>query len=179
MHLRCVYFKLWDNVPSLYRKGVYMPEIIKAGNPILKMVAKPVTTFDKKLKFLISEMKKQMYVADGVGLAAPQIAVSQRIFVADDGKTGFEAYINPEWIPDGEEKNIDIEGCLSVPGWYGEVERYSHVIVKYQDVHGKRKQKKASGLLARCIQHEVDHINGILFIERAISLHKDPRQNES
>ena len=155
-----------------------MAEIVKAGNPVLKMVAKPVTVFDKKLKLLIAEMKKDMYLADGVGLAAPQIAVSKRIFVADDG-TGFDVYINPEWKPVGDETIIDVEGCLSVPGWFGEVERYAHVIVKYQDIHGKKKKKKVSGLMARCVQHEVDHINGILYIERAISLHKDPRYNET
>ena len=76
-----------------------MSEIITAGNPILKAVAAPVTSFDKKLKFLILDMKKTLYEANGVGLAAPQIAVSKRIFVADDGESGFEAYINPEWQP--------------------------------------------------------------------------------
>ena len=80
--------------------------------------------------------------------------------------------LNPRWTPDGDEKVIDTEGCLSVPNWYGEVERYANVTVKYQDIHGKRKQKKATGLLARCIQHETDHLNGILFIEKANSLHK-------
>ena len=80
-----------------------MSEIITAGNPILKAVAAPVTSFDKKLKFLILDMKKTLYEANGVGLAAPQIAVSKRIFVADDGESGFEAYINPEWQPDGDE----------------------------------------------------------------------------
>ena len=155
-----------------------MNEIIKAGNPILKMVAEPVTGFDKKLKFLINSMKKIMYESNGVGLAAPQIAVSKRVFVADDGETGFEVYINPEWTPDGDEKVTDIEGCLSVPDLYGEVERYVKVNVKYFDIHGKKRQKKASGLLARCIQHETDHLNGILFIEKAKSLHKGPASNE-
>ena len=137
-----------------------MSEIITAGNPILKAVAAPVTSFDKKLKFLILDMKKTLYEANGVGLAAPQIAVSKRIFVADDGESGFEAYINP------------------VPGLFGEVTRYARVIVRYQDIHGKKKVKKASGLLARCIQHETDHLNGILFIEKAISLHKGPKDEE-
>ncbi len=149
-----------------------MSHIITAGNPILKETAKPVTVFDKKLKFLLENMKKTLYEANGVGLAAPQIAVSLRIFVADDGVSGYEEYINPEWVPVGEEKTIDVEGCLSVPDLYGEVERYSEVLVKYQDRHGKKKQKKASGLLARCIQHETDHLNGVLFIEKALSLHK-------
>ena len=155
-----------------------MSKIITAGNPILTMKAEPVTEFDKKLKFLINDMKKTLYEANGVGLAAPQIAVSKRIFVADNGETGFEAYINPVWKPDGEEKNIDTEGCLSVPEYFGEVERYSNVIIHYQDIRGKRKTKKASGLLARCIQHETDHLNGILFIEKAISLHKGPKNEE-
>ena len=135
-------------------KGNELSKIITAGDPILKSVAMPVTAFDKKLKFLVNEMKKTMYESNGVGLAAPQIAVSKRVFVADDGESGFEAYINPRWTPDGE------------------VERYANVTVKYQDIHGKRKQKKATGLLARCIQHETDHLNGILFIEKANSLHK-------
>lgn len=155
-----------------------MSEIIVAGNPILKKVAEPVTSFDKRLKFLVNDMKKSLYEANGVGLAAPQIAVSKRIFVADDGESGFEAYINPQWVPDGEEKSIDVEGCLSVPELYGEVERFANVIVHYQDIHGKKKMRKASGLLARCIQHETDHLNGILFIEKAISLHKGPKSNE-
>ena len=155
-----------------------MSKIISAGNPILKNVAAPVEVFDKKLKFLFIDMKKPLYEANGVGLAAPQIAVSKRVFVADDGESGFEAYINPEWSPIGDEKNTDIEGCLSVPELFGEVERYSNVIVHYQDIHGKKKAKKASGLLARCIQHETDHLNGILFIEKALSLHKGPKTDE-
>lgn len=155
-----------------------MSTIITAGNPILKMKAQPVEKFDKSLKFLVNDMKKTLYEANGVGLAAPQIAVSKRIFVADDGVSGFEAYINPEWKPDGDEMNTDTEGCLSIPEFFGEVTRYSNVIIRYQDIHGKKKTKKASGLLARCIQHETDHLNGILFIEKAISLHKGPKTNE-
>ena len=84
-----------------------MSTIITAGNPILKMKAQPVEKFDKSLKFLVNDMKKTLYEANGVGLAAPQIAVSKRIFVADDGVSGFEAYINPEWKPDGDEMNTD------------------------------------------------------------------------
>ena len=172
-----------DNpIPGHYfiteRNEPIVSEIITAGNPILKAVAAPVTAFDKKLKFLILDMKKTLYEANGVGLAAPQIAVSKRIFVADDGESGFEAYINPEWQPDGDEMATDSEGCLSVPGLFGEVTRYARVIVRYQDIHGKKKVKKASGLLARCIQHETDHLNGILFIEKAVSLHKGPKDEE-
>lgn len=149
-----------------------MSKIILAGNDILKEVAKPVTQYDKKLKHLVEDMKKTLYEANGVGLAAPQIAVSKRIFVADDGESGFEAYINPEWEPIGDEMIRDSEGCLSVPGYVGLVDRYAKVRVKYHDYKGKKKQKVAEGLLARCIQHETDHLNGILFIEKAVSLRR-------
>ncbi len=148
------------------------------GDECLRKVCKPVKSVSLRTRILIEDMFDTMYEANGVGLAAPQIAVSKRVFVADDGESGFEAYINPEWSPIGDEKNTDIEGCLSVPELFGEVERYSNVIVHYQDIHGKKKTKKASGLLARCIQHETDHLNGILFIEKALSLHKGPKTDE-
>ncbi|WP_270456072.1 peptide deformylase [Allisonella histaminiformans] len=149
-----------------------MSKIITAGNPDLKRKALPVTAFDKKLKFIISDMKKTLYEANGVGLAAPQIDLNIRVFVADDGESGFEAYVNPVWEPVGNETNVDTEGCLSVPGYVGLVERYTTVRIKYQDVRGKKKQKVATGLLARCIQHETDHLNGILFIEKATALRR-------
>lgn len=149
-----------------------MSKIITAGNPDLKRKALPVTAFDKKLKFIISDMKKTLYKANGVGLAAPQIDLNIRVFVADDGESGFEAYVNPVWEPVGNETNVDTEGCLSVPGYVGLVERYTTVRIKYQDVRGKKKQKVATGLLARCIQHETDHLNGILFIEKATALRR-------
>lgn len=149
-----------------------MSKIITAGNPDLKRKALPVTAFDKKLKFIISDMKKTLYEANGVGLAAPQIDLNIRVFVADDGESGFEAYVNPVWEPVGNETNVDTEGCLSVPGYVGLVERYTTVCIKYQDVRGKKKQKVAIGLLARCIQHETDHLNGILFIEKATALRR-------
>ena len=149
-----------------------MSKIITAGNPDLKRKALPVTAFDKKLKFIISDMKKTLYEANGVGLAAPQIDLNIRVFVADDGESGFEAYVNPVWEPVGNETNVDTEGCLSVPGYVGLVERYTTVRIKYQDVRVKKKQKVATGLLARCIQHETDHLNGILFIEKATALRR-------
>ncbi|WP_337740425.1 peptide deformylase [Allisonella histaminiformans] len=124
-----------------------MSKIITAGTPDLKRKALPVTAFDKKLKFIISDMKKTLYEANGVGLAAPQIDLNIRVFVADDGESGFEAYVNPVWEPVGNETNVDTEGC-------------------------KKKQKVATGLLARCIQHETDHLNGILFIEKATALRR-------
>ncbi len=147
-------------------------KIIQAGNPILAAVAEPVTDFDKNLKHLLEGMKKTLYEANGVGLAAPQVAVSLRVFVADDGESGYDEYINPVWEPLDDEMILDAEGCLSVPDLSGDVNRYARVLVTYQDRRGKRRQKKAEGLLARCIQHETDHLNGILFIEKAVTLRK-------
>ena len=154
-----------------------MSKIITAGNPILKMKAEPVRTFGKKLRPLLEDMKKTLYEADGTGLAAPQIGVSLRICVIDDGN-GFDEYLNPVITPIGEEKATDTEGCLSIPGLCGEVERYAKVRVDYQDRHGKHKSKEATELLARCLQHETDHLDGILFIEKAISLRKNGRRDE-
>ncbi len=147
-------------------------KIIQAGDPILAVVAEPVTDFDKNLKHLLEGMKKTLYEANGVGLAAPQVAVSRRVFVADDGESGYDEYINPVWEPLDDEMILDAEGCLSVPDLSGDVNRYARVLVMYQDRHGKKRQKKAEGLLARCIQHETDHLNGILFIEKAVTLRK-------
>ncbi len=147
-------------------------KIIQAGNPILAAVAEPVTDFDKNLKHLLEGMKKTLYEANGVGLAAPQVAVSLRVFVADDGESGYDEYINPVWEPLDDEMILDAEGCLSVPDLSGDVNRYARVLVTYQDRRGKKRQKKAEGLLARCIQHETDHLNGILFIEKAVTLRK-------
>ena len=147
-------------------------KIIQAGDPILAAVAEPVTDFDKNLKYLLEGMKKTLYEANGVGLAAPQVAVSRRVFVADDGESGYDEYINPVWEPLDDEMILDAEGCLSVPDLSGDVNRYARVLVTYQDRHGKKRQKKAEGLLARCIQHETDHLNGILFIEKAVTLRK-------
>ncbi len=153
-------------------------KIIQAGDPILAAVAEPVTVFDKKLKFLLEQMKKTLYEANGVGLAAPQVAVSRRLFVADDGESGFDEYINPSWEPIGDEMILDSEGCLSVPDLFGDVNRYARVRVTYQDRHGRTRQKEAEGLLARCIQHETDHLNGILFIEKAVTLRKGAESHE-
>ena len=132
---------------------------------------------DERVTKLLEDMAETMYVAPGIGLAAPQIGVSLRICVIDDGN-GFDEYLNPVITPIGEEKVTDTEGCLSIPGLCGEVERYAKVRVDYQDRHGKHKSKEATELLARCLQHETDHLDGILFIEKAISLRKNGRRDE-
>lgn len=145
-------------------------EIKKAGDKVLKAIAVPVEKVDRKVKQLLDNMAETMYAADGVGLAAPQVGVSLRVVVIDVGE-GIIELINPEIIAkEGCESGS--EGCLSVPGMYGEVERYATVTVEALNRSGKKFRISGSGLLARALQHEIDHLNGILFIELAKTIHK-------
>ncbi len=145
-------------------------EILKAGDKILKEVASPVTKIDKRIKQLLDDMAQTMYNADGVGLAAPQVGISLRIIVLDVGD-GLLELINPIIIAsEGCEKGP--EGCLSVPGVYGEVDRFTHVTVEALDRSGKKIRITSSELLARALQHEIDHLQGILFIDKAHSIFK-------
>lgn len=146
-------------------------EIELIGSPVLKQPGVPIDKVDKSVRALIDDMKETMYAHDGVGLAAPQVGQSLRLFVIDDGN-GFEAYINPVITEKSEETDDLSEGCLSIPGIIGVVERHCEVTVEYTNRWGKRKTKKASGLLAQAIQHENDHIDGILFVERAKTLYE-------
>lgn len=140
-------------------------------DPILRKKAKAVTDFDPLLEQLVADMFETMYEAPGVGLAAPQIGLSQRVLVADCGEEhgGPIALINPKIIHE-EGTQVGIEGCLSLPNLYGDVERAEFVIVKAQDAKGRWFKKEAHGLLSRCFQHEIDHLNGILFIDKATNL---------
>ena len=145
-------------------------EIRKAGDKVLKEIAAPVEKIDRRVKQLLDNMADTMYAADGVGLAAPQVGVSLRIVVIDVGE-GIIELINPNIISkDGCESGN--EGCLSVPGMYGEVERCAIVTVEALNRAGKKISITGSGLLARALQHEIDHLNGILFIELAKTMHK-------
>lgn len=145
-------------------------EIRKAGDRVLKEIAAPVEKIDRKIKHLLDDMAETMYSADGVGLAAPQVGVSLRLVVIDVGE-GIIELINPEIIAcEGSEEGT--EGCLSVPGMYGEVERYATVTVEALNRAGKTIRINGSGLLARAFQHEIDHLKGILFIELAKTIHK-------
>ena len=139
-------------------------EVLKAGHPVLKQVAQPVDHVNKKMRAFIEDMAETMYKTDGVGLAAPQVGVSKRIIVVDDGN-GLQALINPQIIK-GEGSQWGPEGCLSVPGYFGDVERYEKLRIE------------AEGFLARIFQHEIDHLEGHLFIEKAVNLKKqvDPTE---
>ena len=151
-------------------------DIMKAGHPVLKQVAEPVEFVNKKMRTLIEDMAETMYKTDGVGLAAPQIGVSQRIIVLEHGN-GLLELINPE-ITHKEGSQIGLEGCLSVPGYYGDVERFDKITVKAIDKHNKKVTIKAEGFLARILQHEIDHLDGHLFIEKADNLQRIEPQTE-
>ncbi|MBI2264223.1 MAG: peptide deformylase [Armatimonadetes bacterium] len=138
------------------------------GDPILRRKAKTVERLDTLTLQLIDDMAQTMYEAPGVGLAAPQVGVSKRIIVVDAGE-GLHVLVNPR-ILESEGKEWGTEGCLSIPLIYGEVERAQTILVKGMDHHGKRVKLAAEGLLARAIQHEMDHLDGRLFIDMAINL---------
>lgn len=144
-------------------------KIITTENPILRQKAKKVHRFDPSMQKLVNDLFETMYAANGVGLAAPQIAQSIRVFVADyEGQK--VALFNPEIVKaEGEERGP--EGCLSIPGYVGEnIRRATKVIVKGQDARGKNIRINAEGWFARVLQHEIDHLDGILFIDRLDSM---------
>lgn len=156
-------------------------------SPILKKVAEPVTEFDDELQLLVKNMLFTMYKAPGIGLAAPQVGISKRIFVMDiefdreevnqaDGSSEYVysnfnpmVIINPEFS-NKEGEILYEEGCLSVPGVYEKVKRAEKVQLKYQDVHGNHHSIEADGILSVCLQHENDHLDGIVFLERLSQL---------
>lgn len=136
------------------------------GDPLLRKKSREVTIIDDRIKTLIEDMKETMYKEDGIGLAAPQVGIARRIVVIDIGDR-FLALINPEIITqEGEE--IDSEGCLSIPGKLGKVKRPFKVKVRYLDIEGNKKIIEGTGLLARVLCHEIDHLNGVLFIDKII-----------
>lgn len=142
--------------------------IVHAGAPVLKQIATPVERVDKNIRKLLDDMKETMEEKNGVGLAAPQVAVSKRIIICNDGNTYLEL-INPV-ILKKEGEVLDMEGCLSVPGYFGEVCRASKITVEAMNRNNKKVRFQAQGFLARIIQHEIDHLDGILFIEKADAL---------
>lgn len=136
------------------------------GDEILRKKSKTVDIINDRIKTLIKDMIETMYEADGVGLAAPQVGILKRIVVIDVGD-GPIAMINPEIIKT-EGTYVDVEGCLSVPGEQGEVERPQKVVAKYLDENGKENIVEAEELFARAICHELDHLNGVLFIDKIL-----------
>ena len=141
--------------------------ILRYPDPRLHKVAKPVTVFDERLKKLVADMAETMYDAPGVGLAATQIDVHEQVLVIDVSDTNNElrVFINPEITWYSDEKQVYDEGCLSVPGIYDGVERPARVKARAFDADGKEFEVEADGLLAVCIQHEMDHLKGKVFVE--------------
>jgi peptide deformylase len=170
-------------------------EIVTLPEPVLRRKAKPITKFDKELQTLIDDMIETMRDAPGVGLAAPQVGVSERLAVIeyaedeDDEDEGEGAekttkpkqllvIINPEIVKASEEKVNGIEGCLSIPGLLGEVERYEALQVKALNRYGKPVKLKVEGWMARIFQHEIDHLNGVLFTDLATRVWKPTVEEE-
>jgi peptide deformylase len=150
--------------------------IIKVPDPILRQVATPVDEITDGVRQLLDDMAATMYDAPGIGLAAPQINVSQRLVVIDCGKDDApELYkmVNPEIISLSDKRAVLEEGCLSIPDQTADVERPADVTVQYLDETGARQTLTADGLLAACIQHEIDHLNGVLFIDHISRLKRD------
>ena len=138
--------------------------IVKKGDDTLRKICRPVEVFDDKLRTLLNDMTDTMYKANGVGLAGPQVGILRRLFVMDCGEQLYHV-VNPEIISvSGEQR--DVEGCLSVPGTSGYVVRPMVVKLRYQDGFGETHVKTFKGLEARCVCHESDHLDGILFIDK-------------
>ena len=149
--------------------------ILTEPNKLLRKVSKPVVEVTKNEQKLMDDMLDTMYEANGIGLAAIQIGVPKRIIVMDiakDGKKEPRYFVNPVIVNKDTIKNTHEEGCLSVPEQFAEIDRPSKCDVEYLDYNGKKKMLKADGLLATCIQHEMDHLEGILFIDHLSKLKK-------
>ena len=148
--------------------------ILTAPDPRLKKKSKPVDQVDDELRRLMDDMLETMHAAPGIGLAAPQIGVLKRVIVLDidreDTKTGPLFMANPEIVEASEEDATYEEGCLSVPEHYSDVVRPAKVTVRYLDREGKQQDLPCEGLLATCVQHEIDHLDGVLFIDHISAL---------
>jgi peptide deformylase len=151
--------------------------IIIEPDPILRKTCTPIEKVDSNVRKLMQEMLETMYAAPGIGLAAIQVGILKRLVVIDISKDKEKKeplfLINPEILEKSETTSIYEEGCLSLPGQFAEIERPAECFLKYLDLNGNQKKLKASGLLSTCIQHEVDHLNGVLFIDYLSKLKKD------
>ncbi len=151
--------------------------LIILPDPVLRQVSKPVDRVDDSLRKLADDMLETMYDAPGIGLAAIQIGLPLRLLVIDlareDDEPAPHVFINPEILDSGDERSVYEEGCLSIPEYYAEVERPASVRVKYVDRDGREQEMMAEGLMATCLQHEIDHLNGVLFIDHISKLKRD------
>ena len=151
--------------------------LIILPDPVLRQISKPVERVDDDLRKLADDMLETMYDAPGIGLAAIQIGIPLRLLVIDLAKDGEEkapmVAINPEILDRSDDRSVYEEGCLSIPDYYAEVERPASVRAKFLDRDGREQEITADGLLATCLQHEIDHLNGVLFIDYISKLKRD------
>jgi len=160
--------------------------VIKMPDPMLRRKSHKVTAFDKDMQILVDEMIETMRQESGVGLAAPQINISSQLIVVEyplddqveDAKLELFVVVNPDLSKTNDETVVGIEGCISVPDLVGEVERYDSVLVNGLDRYGKKQKIYATGWLARIFQHEIDHLNGILFVDLAKKIWKPEVEND-
>ncbi len=150
-------------------------KIVKEGDDTLRKISRPVTEVDKRTKILLDDMTETMYAADGVGLAAPQVGILRRIVVIDVGE-GLLELINPEIVA-AEGNEVGVEGCLSIPGRRCTVERPAKVTVRAMNRRGRLFEVTGTGLLARCLCHEIDHLDGILYVDKMIEDVTDKEEN--
>lgn len=145
------------------------------GSEVLRAPAEEVGEFDDDLRALVRSMYDTMYAAEGIGLAGPQVGVSRRVIVVDVHEEEHPpfALVNPRVVESGKATDKSEEGCLSIPGVSGVVERPSRVVVEGRDEQGEEVRIEADGLLGRCLQHEIDHLDGVLFIDRLSPLKRD------
>jgi peptide deformylase len=152
-------------------------EILKLPDKRLRLVSEPVKRVDAGIRTLVDDMFETMYAAPGIGLAGIQVGIAKRVVVMDLSKKEDAhkplVFINPEITWTSQEKSTHEEGCLSIPEYYEEVERPNEIKIKYLDLDGRAHEIAAEGLFATCIQHEIDHINGVLFIDHISKLKRD------
>lgn len=151
--------------------------LIILPDPVLRQLSQPVETVNAEIRNLADDMLETMYDAPGIGLAAIQIGVPRQMLVIDVSKEGEDkqplVFINPKVLTTSDERSVYEEGCLSIPDYYAEVERPATITVEYIDLEGKQLTAKADGLLATCLQHEIDHLNGVLFIDHISKLKRE------
>ena len=162
---------------ALTSAAMALREIITLPDKRLRLVSEPVKKITADIRKLVEDMFETMYDAPGVGLAAIQVGAPKRVVTIDVAKKEEPknplVFINPEIVASSDEKAVHEEGCLSIPEFYDDVERPAQVTVKYLDLDGKQHEVEADGLLATCLQHEIDHLNGVLFIDHLSKLKRD------
>jgi peptide deformylase len=176
-HLKANRGSIDPRAAPAYIAHMSVREIIILPDQRLRQKSEAVTSFGKELRKLVDDMFETMYAAPGIGLAAIQIGVAQRVVTMDLAKKDEpkqpQVFINAEIIGASAEQAVYEEGCLSIPEYYEEVERPASVKVKFLDIDGKPQEIEANGLLATCLQHEIDHTNGVLFIDHISKLKRD------